>query len=382
MKAMSLEQQLERSLHQVRASKAAAARDDLADWLEAAPPPEAKRPKRLGRKKQKMTNAIQKAEPEQLAPVRHIRDDLAEWRAMREQASELVKSGFLPRAVNTPEKAMAIIQTGKELGLGPMQSLRSIHIIEGKPTMSADLIAGLALAKLPGSVLRVVESSDKKCVIEAGRSGQKLTPFEYTMADAQRAGLAGKDNWKKHPRAMLRARAITEAARAIFPDTCVGLYDPDELGAVTGPSGEVVELPRVEDVTPLPHVSPHSTSPDENPERHDPVVLLRAMSFFAECDKAIFDPGCDWATVVKWRGLLGHRGNLTELGKSISRLYRSDISEDERKELGKVWQRVERKLADLEAKLKPPPIEASFQDEPDDGTEALGAPSREPGEEG
>jgi hypothetical protein len=164
---------------------------DIDAWLEAAPPPEAKRPKRLGRKKQKMTNAIQKAEPEQLAPVRHIRDDLAEWRGMREQAAELVKSGFLPRAVNTPEKAMAIIQTGKELGLGPMQSLRSIHIIEGKPTMSADLIAGLALAKLPGSVLRVVESSDKKCVIEAGRSGQKLTPFEYTMADAQRAGLAG-----------------------------------------------------------------------------------------------------------------------------------------------------------------------------------------------
>jgi hypothetical protein len=363
--SMSLEQQLERSVRHVQMTKAATARDDIDEWLAVTPVP----PKRLERNE--MSTAIQRTEPEhQLARV----DSLSEWKAMREQATALVSSGFLPRAVNTPEKAMAIIQTGKELGLGPMQALRSIHIIEGKPTMSADLIAGLALAKLPGSVLRVSESSDKQCVIEAGRAGQKLTTFTYTMADAQRAGLAGKDNWKKHPRAMLRARAITEAARAIFPDTCVGLYDPDELGAVTTPTGEIL-------VEELPRVSPHTESPDENPERHDPVVYQRALKFFADCDKEIFDPGCTWETTIKWRSLLGHRGNLTELGKSISRLYRSDISEDERKELGRVWQRVERKLADLEGKLKPPPIEASFTDDPDDGTEALGAPDRSPGED-
>lgn len=338
-----------------------------------------------------MSTAIQRTEPEpqQLARVAPV-DSLTEWRAMREQATELVKSGFLPKAVNTAEKAMAIIQTGKELGLGPMQSLRSIHIIDGKPTMGADLIGGLALSKVPGSVLRVVESTNDKCVIKAGRGGQELTTFTFTMNDAKNAGLTGKQNWRNYPRAMLRARAITEAARAIFPDAVMGLYDPDELGAITSPSGEVIQIA---EVTPLPadqpppHVSPHSSSPDENPEPHDPVALQRAFKFFADCDKAIFDPGCDWATVVKWRGLLGHRGNLTELGKSISRLYRSDISEDERQQLGKVWQRVERKLTDLEGKLTPPPLEASFTDPPegeDDGTDAFSAPperTREPGED-
>lgn len=377
MKPLTLEQQLEWSVRHVQMTKAATATADIDDWLAVTPVP----PKRLERNEMTSTT-IQRTEPEQpqqLARVAPV-DSLAEWRAMREQASELVKSGFLPKAVNTPERAMAIIQTGKELGLGPMQSLRSIHIIEGKPTMSADLIAGLALQRVPGSVLRVIESTDQKCTVEAGRTSQKLTPFSFSMDDARRAGLTGKQNWKNYPRAMLRARAITEAARAIMPDAVVGLYDPDELGAVTSPTGEVVELPRVVDATPL-HASPHSNSPDENPEPHDPVVLQRAMKFFADCDKAIFDPGCDWATVVKWRGLLGHRGNLTVLGKSISRLYRSDISEDERQQLGKVWQRVERKLTDLEGKLKPPPIEASFQDEPEDDTEAFGAGERQPGED-
>src|SRR6187402_202596 len=143
MRPLTLEQQLERSVRHVQLSKAAAARDDLTEWLDAAPVP----PKRIPRKK--MT-ALAKVPNDSngLARVAPVSDAMADWKAMREQAASLVASGFLPRAVNTPEKAMAIIQTGKELGLGPMQSLRSIHIIEGKPTMSADLIAGLALAKL------------------------------------------------------------------------------------------------------------------------------------------------------------------------------------------------------------------------------------------
>jgi hypothetical protein len=158
---------------------------------------------------------------------------------MREQAQTLVASGFLPKAINTPEKAIAVIMTGKELGLGPMQALRSIHVIEGKPTLSADLIAGLVHARVPGAVLRVAESTDKRCAVEAGRPNTQATMFTFTIEDAQKAALMGKDNWKKYPRAMLRARCLTEAARAVFPDAVMGLYDPDELGAVTTPEGDI-----------------------------------------------------------------------------------------------------------------------------------------------
>lgn len=369
----TLEQQLAASVAYVRERKRQQ-HDDLDEWLDAVPPPP-KRPKRL--KGKKMTQAIQKAESEHLAPVRYVeRDELAAWRAMREQAKELVQSGFLPRAVNTPEKAMAIIQTGKELGLGPMQALRSIHIIEGKPTMSADLIAGLALARLPGSVLRVAESSDKQCVIEAARAGQQLTRFTYTMADAQRAGLAGKDNWKKHPRAMLRARAITEAARAIFPDTCVGIYDPDELGAVTTPTGEIV-------VEQLPTIGPNH-GPGEDPAAPDQVSdeFNDIMGTLGSADRYAFNPACTWEEMTRWRSIIGSKAAPSELGKRLSALWHGDtISPGQKKEMGALWNRIDRKLTQLEGKLRPPPIEASFTDEPEDGTEALGAPEREPGED-
>ena len=58
-------------------------------------------------------------------------------------AQILVASRLLPRAISTPEAAVTVIMAGRELGLTAMQSLRSIHIIEGKPTMSADLMVAL-----------------------------------------------------------------------------------------------------------------------------------------------------------------------------------------------------------------------------------------------
>lgn len=181
-----------------------------------------------------------RAELEHRAPGQ---DPISEWRAMRAQADALVKSGFLPKAINTAEKAIAVIQTGKELGIGPMQALRSIQVIDGKPTLAAELIAGLVLSRVPGSILQPIKMTSTECVVRAQRPGGAPLDVPFTIEDAKRAGLLGKANWKNYPRAMLRSRAITEAARAVFPDATMGLYDPDELGAVTSETGEVISVP-------------------------------------------------------------------------------------------------------------------------------------------
>jgi len=182
----------------------------------------------------------QMTESKSLARVEQ--NPMSEWTIMREQAEVLVKSRLLPRAVDTPEKAIAIIQTGRELGIGPMQALRSIHVIDGKPTMSAELMAGLVLARLPGSTLRVASTTNDECTVEASRQGQQATTFRFSMKDAQAAGLAGKDNWKKYPAAMLRARCLAAAARAIFADATMGMLTPDELGALTDERGDVIHI--------------------------------------------------------------------------------------------------------------------------------------------
>lgn len=146
-------------------------------------------------------------------------------------AGLLVSSRLLPRSVQTPEAAFAIIATGRELGLTAMQSLRSIHVIEGKPTLSADLI--LALVKSRRDVcawFMLVESTDQVAHYRTQRIGEpEPTNMSFTIDDAQRAGVTGKDNWRKYPAAMLRARCIAALSRAVYPDLTLGIYESDEL---------------------------------------------------------------------------------------------------------------------------------------------------------
>lgn len=165
-----------------------------------------------------------------------------------ELAKLLVASGLMPRGVQRPEAAFAIIAAGRELGLTAMQSLRSIHIIEGKPTLSADLVA--ALCKSRSDVcqyFRLVESTDKVARYETQRRGEPApTSMSFTIEDAQRAGVTGKDNWKRYPAAMLRARCITALARAVYPDLAMGVYDPDEVApepVYAGPAEIVRTVP-------------------------------------------------------------------------------------------------------------------------------------------
>jgi len=49
------------------------------------------------------------------------------------------------------------------------------------------------------------------------------------MARAKSAGFAGKDNWRKFPRAMLRSRVVSEGIRTVFPGVVVGVYTPEEV---------------------------------------------------------------------------------------------------------------------------------------------------------
>jgi hypothetical protein len=110
-----------------------------------------------------------------------------------------------------------------------MQSLRSIYFYDGRVTMSADLM--VALVRRHSDVckyLQLVESTAKKCTYRTLRSGEpEPTTVTWTWDDAIAADLAKKDNWKKYPRSMLRARCAADICRAVYPDLMMGVYDAD-----------------------------------------------------------------------------------------------------------------------------------------------------------
>lgn len=162
-----------------------------------------------------------------------------------------------------PGKVLLMAETGAMLGLHPMAALQGIHIIDGKPSLSANLLA--ALVHKAGHKLRVKTTGEGKDLVAIAtliRSDDPDYPFEvtWTMTDAQRAGLLNKDNWKKYPRAMLKSRAITEVIREGASDvTLVPAYTPEELGIEhTDESGEPIELTHVRETpkeAPIPQTS-------------------------------------------------------------------------------------------------------------------------------
>lgn len=169
----------------------------------------------------------------------------SEWDLLKAQAKALVESEFLPKAVNTPQKAVTIIMMARELGIGPMEGLSKISVIQGKPTMGAELMKAMVHKKMPKAIIRIAKSDDNECVIEAARPGEEIAKFQYTMADAKRMNLAHKDNWIKQPKVMLKWRCISDVCRTVFPDCLSGIsHTPEELNPDLSidENGEIIEI--------------------------------------------------------------------------------------------------------------------------------------------
>jgi len=190
-----------------------------------------------------------------------------EWEALKEQARALIKSGFFPRSVNTPEKVIAVMLAGRELGLPPMQSIRAISIVDGKPTLSAETMLALAYQRVPGLKVEV-KSTNEGAVVAGSRPNGPTVTVSFSKADATAAGLLGKDNWRKYPAAMFRARAISAWCRVVTPDAILGCYTPEELEptqsapqAAQAAPGQVIDISTAQEV--------HDTRPTQEEAAQD-----------------------------------------------------------------------------------------------------------------
>ena len=157
------------------------------------------------------------SETKSLVPLEEVRDI----------AQAVAKSGLFNEFKNT-DAAFALMMLCQAEGLHPMQAVRRYHIIQGRPAMKAD--AMLAEFQLRGGRVKWVRCDHDAVEAEFTSPGTDgTTKVTWSMEDAKRAGLAGKDNWRGYTRQMLRARVISEGVRMTMPEVVCGIYSPEEV---------------------------------------------------------------------------------------------------------------------------------------------------------
>ena len=192
-----------------------------------------------------------------------------------------------PDAVNAGAKAAAAMLTGRELGLPPMTSLASIHVINGKPGISAELMRAMVAQR--GHEIRFGKISSSEVTVRGRRAEDRgddnaWTEVTWTLGEAQRAGLVSNgNNYAKYPRQMLTARATTELCRLLFADVIHGLRSVEELEAL-GTDGAVTVEYREEPAAPAraprrePRVQPIDAEGAPTPEAAQPVAARATTS--------------------------------------------------------------------------------------------------------
>lgn len=148
-------------------------------------------------------------------------------------AASAHQSRMFTKAFGNVDQCFAIILMGRSLGIDSMTALRGIYMVKGRPTLSAQLIIGLVLNSGKAEYFHLEESTLEKAVYTTKRKGApKHVTMEFTVEDQERAKLGNDGSaWDTYPKTMLRHRASTELARAVYPDVVSNVYTADELSA-------------------------------------------------------------------------------------------------------------------------------------------------------
>ena len=165
---------------------------------------------------------------------------------IRQMAEAVAKSGLF--GMKTTDQAMALMLIAHAEGLHPAIAARDYHIIQGRPSKSAEAMQRSFLAL--GGKIEWNDLTDEKCSATFSHPQGGTVTVEWDLARAKRAGLEGKDNWKKHPRQMLRARVVSEGVRTVHPGATSGMYTPEEVKDFDEPKKVRVKVEKTEEPKP------------------------------------------------------------------------------------------------------------------------------------
>lgn len=149
-------------------------------------------------------------------------------------------------------KAFVKIQAGQEIGIAPFQAMSGIHIIQGKPTIGAGIMA----SKVKGSGkydYKVIQQDASACILEFFEGKTSIGKSSFTIEDAK---AAGTQNVTKYARNMLFARAISNGVKWFCPDVFTGpVYTPEDFNGVENNDGTYTDIPHEEIKPELPAIT-------------------------------------------------------------------------------------------------------------------------------
>jgi len=192
----------------------------------------------------------------------------------------LAASGYF-KDVRDESQAVAKILAGQELGFGPIASLTGVYIQQGKIAYLANLIAA-AVKKSGRYNFRVKTLTDTECSIIFFEGKEACGESTFTIQDAKQAGLLdgpNSGNYRRYPRNMLFARAMSNGARFHCPDVFggVSIYTPEELGATVSEEGDVIVDAETGEIAGEPKAAnPTERTPEEKAERNSLRLELAA----------------------------------------------------------------------------------------------------------
>lgn len=175
-------------------------------------------------------------------PINAVEARKEDWILTQRQADAFLKSGVF-QDVKSLAQAIVKIELGRAMGLSPAEAMANIYFVGGRPCIASEVRA--ARMKRAGYDWRILRLTDDVCELAIYRGGTEIGRVSYSYDEAQRAGIAGKDNWKKFRSEMLFARAITRAQRRFAPEV-LGISIASREEAIDADWSELPEQPPVQ----------------------------------------------------------------------------------------------------------------------------------------
>lgn len=172
--------------------------------------------------------------------------------AIKTLGGAIFKSGIF--GLDKPEQGEILALQCLAERKSPLELARTYHFIQGQLAIRSDAL--LAKFHQAGGTVEWTNRSDL-CVVATFRKGKGEAVITASMKEYIENGTATKadgktikDNWKKWPRRMLTARAVSEGVRLIAPECCFGVYVAEEIMDANIPNKPTVQS-SLKDIIPL-----------------------------------------------------------------------------------------------------------------------------------